>query len=164
MLLTGATGSSASPLRAIAGENGAAGQVIIATGSGLWELANAGISATSRAYGLLLSPMVLGAEGQAVNSGQLELATAQWDAITGGSGGLTPGSDYFLSDTTDGNITLAPPGTAILVGRSITSTRMAVQLGTSGSGGDFDENRIAIDENFEVVVDENFNVALSEVV
>ncbi len=31
------------------------------------------------------------------HAGTVTLTTAQWDLVTGGSGGLTPGSPYYLS-------------------------------------------------------------------
>lgn len=40
--------------------------------------------------------------------GSVTLSTAQWDAVTGGSGGLTPGATYFL-DVAAGKLTTTPP-------------------------------------------------------
>lgn len=51
------------------------------------------------------------------------LTTAEWDAVTGQSGGLTPNTDYFLSATA-GNLSLAGQ---ILVGRSLSSTRLVLK-------------------------------------
>jgi hypothetical protein len=141
-----------------------AGAVVYADGSGEWRLAQGDAPATARAYGLLLATGTTGNEGLAANSEQLELTTGEWDAVAGTTGGLTPGVDYFLSDTTAGEVTETEPASSILVGRSITATRMAVQFGTSAGGGGatFDPNTIACDEDFAVVVDESFQVVISE--
>jgi len=65
-----------------------------------------------------------------VTGGPLELTAAQWDAITGQIGGLTPGAPYFLSTTTAGAITTSPPsGTGVFsakVGKAVTSTTLDV--------------------------------------
>jgi hypothetical protein len=42
------------------------------------------------------------------NSGTLELTTAEWDAITSGSGGLLPGP-YYVSSTVAGHLTQTAP-------------------------------------------------------
>lgn len=59
--------------------------------------------------------------------GIVDLATARWDTLTGGSGGLARGQPYFLS-ATPGNLTLtAPsaPGTAVvLVGVALSSRKL----------------------------------------
>lgn len=44
--------------------------------------------------------------------GQLALTTAQWDLITGGSGGLSSGAPYFLSDVGAGEIVSPGPTTS----------------------------------------------------
>lgn len=41
--------------------------------------------------------------------GYVTLTTGQWDAVTGGSGGLTPGEVYYLSPSVLGRITTTPP-------------------------------------------------------
>lgn len=69
--------------------------------------------------------------GFAVNyrtSGCFELTTAEWDAVTGGSGGLSPGSTYFL-DPTNGMLTTSPTdaGFLVQVGRALSSTEFAIE-------------------------------------
>lgn len=56
--------------------------------------------------------------------------TAQWDAVSGGTGGLTPGSVYYLSGSTAGSISTTPPagtGKYVLpVGVSLNTTTMGI--------------------------------------
>lgn len=62
--------------------------------------------------------------------GVVTLTTAEWDVVTSGSGGLTPGARYYL-DTAGKITTTAPtaPGTFVTpIGRAITSTIMALRI------------------------------------
>lgn len=62
--------------------------------------------------------------------GVVTLTTAEWDSVTGGSGGLTPGARYYL-DTAGKITTTAPtaPGTFVTpIGRAITSTILALRI------------------------------------
>jgi hypothetical protein len=43
------------------------------------------------------------------HNGQLTLTTAQWDAVTGQVGGLTPSSTYYLDPVNAGKITVTKP-------------------------------------------------------
>ena len=71
------------------------------------------------------------------NTGPVELTTAEWDAITGESGGLTVDERYYLSAATAGKLTGTPPvGTGTfqtLVGIALSTTQLLLQL--SGSVG-----------------------------
>lgn len=64
-------------------------------------------------------------------SGPLTLTTTQWDAITGGSGGLRAGNRYYVSET-DGQLSTSPPvgsGKRVIpVGAAISPTTMLIQL------------------------------------
>ena len=64
--------------------------------------------------------------------GPLTLPTTRWDALTGGSGGLTPGSVYYLG-ATKGSITATPPGAGIstALGFAISATTLMVQIGNA---------------------------------
>jgi hypothetical protein len=62
------------------------------------NLAEANASGTSQVIALISSTTIA--------------TTAQWDAVvTGESGGLTPGTTYWLDPTTAGNLTATPPST-----------------------------------------------------
>jgi hypothetical protein len=71
----------------------------------------------------------------AVNGNIATLATAVWDSVTGGSGGLTEGAIYYVSAATAGHlvVTNAPSGTgdfALGVGVALSATQLLVHIGT----------------------------------
>lgn len=59
--------------------------------------------------GLAVRGAAAGARVHAQYSDLLQLPTANWDAITGGSGGLTRGAPYYVSAGANGHITTTPP-------------------------------------------------------
>lgn len=119
-------------LEAEAGVALTAGQVVYASTAGKWELAKADSITATRAYGLVTTDVNAGFLGTVLNAGQLELTTSEWDDVIegAGTGGLTPGAIYFLSNSAAGEITTTPvtTGFRVPVGRAITDARMAVQL------------------------------------
>ena len=119
------------------------------TTSNNWELAIANdISKISSAIVIDASP----SEFDIILVGEIELTTAQWDVLTGGTGGLTPGRIYYLTDYV--NTTLAPrrryttlaPAIINPLIQAINSRRAIVFPGikavTNGTGQSF------IEENF----------------
>lgn len=94
--------------------------------------ANAGDADTAYVVGILTGA---GVEGNAVLTqfaGPLTLTTAEWDIITGDSGGLSRNTAYFL-DTSDGKLTTtAPAGGGDFVtpvGVGISTTDMLIRPG-----------------------------------
>jgi hypothetical protein len=87
---------------------------------------------TSSLTGLAIMPGVAGDHGLTQFSGVLNLSEAQWDVVTGGSGGLTRGIRYYLSATTEGRITATPPsdsGTFVAqVGVALSSEDLQIQV------------------------------------
>ena len=59
-------------------------------------------------------------------SGALVLTTGEWDAVTGGSGGLTPGVTYYTDAATVGHLSAVPYGAQ--VGIAIDATTMLIQI------------------------------------
>jgi len=61
-------------------------------------------------------------------SGCFALTTAQWDAVTGEVGGLTPAATYFL-DPVSGMLTRTPTdaGFLVQVGRALSATEFAIE-------------------------------------
>lgn len=88
--------------------------------------ANAG--STAKVLGLAAAGITAAAAGIIQVNGILTLSTAQWDAITSGTGGLTFGANYFLSATTAGLLTTTAPSTVgqynSFVGDAISTTSM----------------------------------------
>jgi fibronectin-binding autotransporter adhesin len=64
----------------------------------------------------------------------LTLTTTQWDAVAGTTGGLTPGTVYFLHQTTPGHLTATPPTTTgqfvVQVGIALSATQLLIKLNT----------------------------------
>lgn len=70
--------------------------------------------------------------GSVQTDGQLTATTAQWDAVTGGSGGLTAGSVYYVSAATAGQLTTTAPTTTgqfvVRVGKAISTTVLDISI------------------------------------
>lgn len=74
------------------------------------EKAQANALATARVLGLVADDSIAdAATGAVLTDGRLSATTGQWDAVTGETGGLTPGAKYYLSATTAGMLTQTPP-------------------------------------------------------
>ncbi len=65
--------------------------------------------------------------------GIVTLTTAEWDAITGESGGLTVSATYYLSSTVPGDLTKTAPSAPATyttqVGFALTATELQLQIG-----------------------------------
>lgn len=68
------------------------------------------------------------ASGNVQTSGAVTATTGQWDAVTGGSGGLTAGSVYYLDPTTAGKLTTTAPTTVtqlvVRIGVALSTTQL----------------------------------------
>jgi hypothetical protein len=93
--------------------------------------ANANNASTFRAVGLASAGINNGASGTIIVGGVVDGTTGEWDAVTGQTGGLTPGAVYFLSNATAGNLTSTAPTTGYLVrvGVAIAATQLLLQFG-----------------------------------
>ena len=98
------------------------------------KLAKANAKATSGVVGLGYdATTAFSALGNIQCSGVITATTAQWDAvITGGSGGLTFNTLYFLDPAAFGKLTATPPTTVgqcnVLIGRGLSATEMQLIL------------------------------------
>lgn len=122
--------------------NGEAGPVVIGTplyisASDTGKKAKADALGTSDVAGLVKDASVASAgTGTCVLDGVLTATTGQWDAVTGQTGGLTPGADYYLDFTTAGKMTTTPPADSdtgkfcIKLGTAWTTTDFEVDTGT----------------------------------
>jgi hypothetical protein len=95
--------------------------------------AQANAKNTSGVGGLVFdSTIAAAAAGQIANAGILVGTTAQWDAVTGQTGGLTFNSLYFLDPANNGKITTSVPTTVgqcvALVGRALSATEMELMI------------------------------------
>lgn len=88
---------------------------------------------TSRVVGICITASAINGADMAIQcDGVVELSTTLWDAVTGQSGGLTAGANYFLG-TSVGTLVLTPPSSAteviVLVGRALSTTELRLILG-----------------------------------
>src|SRR5882724_2354544 len=98
------------------------------TEDGTVNLARANSVNTAFCVGLAARGAAAGARVHTQYSDLLELTTAEWDVATGGSGGLTPGSAYYVSSATAGRLTTTAPATVVPVGIAVSATTMRIQL------------------------------------
>ena len=120
-----ATNDNASPI--------VIGAPVYVSSNGSVNLAKADAAATSNVFGLVADTSIANAaSGNIVTSGVFVATTAQWDTITGGAGGLTFNTKYYLSDTTAGKLTtIAPtaPGTYVApVGIALSTTQLNINI------------------------------------
>ena len=130
--------AAVSTLDSIALTNGESGAVVIATpvyiqAENTVKKAAANASGTAKVFGLISDTSVAGsASGNVQTDGPLVATTAQWDAVAGTTGGLTPGSTYFLGATA-GTITATAPtatgSSVVAIGNAISATELDINLG-----------------------------------
>lgn len=112
------------------------GQPVYISAADTVDLAKADAAATSKVFGLVSDTTIDTTDpGNILYRGILTATTGQWDAVTGQTGGLTAGSEYFLDPTTAGKLTTTKPSTATQVvkkvGVAISTTKMKLELGSS---------------------------------
>lgn len=101
--------------------------------SGHVKRAKADAIATARVHGLIFSTSIaISAWGLYATDNHLTATTAQWDAVTGESGGLTRKAVYYLSAATAGMLTTTPPSTVgqyvVEIGYAQTETMMVIGI------------------------------------
>jgi microcystin-dependent protein len=87
-------------------------------------------SGTARLFALTMAAIAGAASGFCATEGVLVATTAQWDIVTGGSGGLTANAIYYLSSATAGLITTTAPTTGYVVeiGIAASTTELNIQI------------------------------------
>lgn len=109
-------------------------QPVYAFGAGTVKLAKADAEGTAGpTVGLVADASIADtASGTIFTDGVLSATTGQWDAVTGGVGGLTPGTQYFLSTATAGNLQTTVASTAnhciVKIGTAVSATEMEVSI------------------------------------
>lgn len=93
--------------------------------------ANANSASTFRSIGLASAAINDTSSGTIIVNGTITGTTGEWDAVTGQTGGLTPGSVYFLSNSTAGNLTTTAPSTGYIcrVGIGLSTTQLLLNFG-----------------------------------
>jgi hypothetical protein len=109
------------------------GMAVYAKSDGDVDLARANAQGTVQVEGLVADASIAAAAAGFIQTdGVLVAATGDWDAVTGGSGGLTPGSAYYLSAATAGLLTTTAPSSAgqfvVRIGLAISATEMDISI------------------------------------
>lgn len=108
------------------------GQVVYISAANTVNLARANAVATAEAIGFARTAIANAAQGPVQLNGALTLTTAEWDAVTGGAGGLVAGSVYFLSAATAGRLTTVPPSAngefAVELGVALSTTEFFINI------------------------------------
>lgn len=97
------------------------------------DKARANAASTARVYGLVYDTSISSsATGSIATDGPVVATTTEWDAVTGQTGGLTPGSMYFLDPATAGKLTTTPPTTVgqlvVKVGDAVSTTEFEINI------------------------------------
>lgn len=110
---------------------GAAPGTVLAAGSAGIVKGRANAAGTSEVVGVNIGAAAEDEPGFAKYAGPVTLTTAEWDAVAGTTGGLTPGARYYLSTATAGKLTATPPSTEgqflCPVGLALSATTLLVQ-------------------------------------
>ena len=130
--------ASVSEVDVVSKSNGNAGAIVIGQAvytkaDGTVDLAKADASGTVEVLGFMKTTSVAAAASGIIQTdGILAATTGQWDIVSGGTGGLTPGAVYWLSAATAGSITDTAPTTAghqvVRVGKAISETEMEISI------------------------------------
>lgn len=112
------------------------GMAVYSDGAGTFDLALADAAATYLVVGLVYDATILtSATGSIQTDGIVTATTGQWDAVAGTTGGLTPGTRYYLSPGTEGELTETATITTteyvVPIGRAISATEMTLNIETS---------------------------------
>lgn len=109
-----------------------AGNAVYTSGADAVNKAQANASGTKDVLGLATTAITSAASGTIQANGILVLTTAQWDAVAGTTGGLSPNAVYFLDPATAGKLTATVPTTAgqyvCEVGRALSSTELLIDI------------------------------------
>lgn len=109
----------------------AIGRAVYADGSGTFKLAQSNVANTRKVSGLIYDASIgSAASGNVATTGVLAATSAQWDAVTGQTGGLTPDAFYYLSGSAAGGIVPTAPTTGyqVRVGKAISITQLRLSL------------------------------------
>lgn len=88
---------------------------------------------TTRAIGLVQAAAADTDPVEVQVDGIMEGLTTEWDAVTGQTGGLTEGAQYYLSATTAGDITVTAPDAfgefVVPIGVALSATELDIEIG-----------------------------------
>ena len=95
--------------------------------------AQADAQSTIRVAGLVADTAIANlATGLVAVDGVLVATTGEWDVVTGDTGGLTPGANYFLDAAAAGKLTATPPSSGgefvVRVGHALSATELEIEV------------------------------------
>lgn len=93
--------------------------------------AKADAGGTADVIGIVMQTSIAsGSSGAIQTGGVITATTGQWDAVTGGTGGLVFNDEYWLDNVTAGHITNVAPTSGYItkVGRAISTTEMLIDI------------------------------------
>ena len=95
-----------------------------------FKRAKADSSSTTKVIGLAFEDTSAAGSGRIQTVGIITATTGEWDIVTGDSGGLTPNTLYYLSETTAGKLKLIAPTTGYVspVGIAVSSTQLRIEI------------------------------------
>lgn len=118
--------------------NGNASTLVIGTpvyvkADGQVDKAQANASGTVQVFGFCKDVSVAASASANIQTdGILSATTTQWDAAAGTTGGLVPGTVYFLSAATAGKITATAPTASgeyvVRVGTAVSATELEISI------------------------------------
>jgi hypothetical protein len=87
---------------------------------------------TVRVAGLALETAADAAPLEVITGGVFEATTGEWDAVTGETGGLAEGEDYYLSAAEEGKLTQTSPDAdgefVVPVGHALSATEFEIEV------------------------------------
>lgn len=107
------------------------GTPVYISAANTFQPSRANAALTAKVLGLVRDASVAASsQGIVQTDGVLAATTAQWDAITGQTGGLTSGATYFLSAAVAGKLTTTAPTATneyvLAVGEAISTTTLEI--------------------------------------
>lgn len=109
-----------------------AGEAVYVDAAGSVDQAQADALGTSDVLGLAAAAVVATNPGTVIANGVVTLTTGEWDAVAGTTGGLTPGTKYFLSPDTAGLLEEGSSASAteyvVEIGEAMSTTELHVRI------------------------------------
>lgn len=131
----GTTSSSSNLTDSFVNNNGGTvvrGRAVYAhTTTNRFDLAIGNAAAAAQAIGIVSDASIATtASGNIIVAGVASFTTAEWDVVTGQTGGLTAGSMYYLDNATGGKYTTTAPSTGYIcaIGKAISTTKMILRF------------------------------------
>jgi hypothetical protein len=103
---------------------------VYVSSAGSVKNSQANAPATHKVLGLAMTTIAPTAIGAIQTDGQVTGTIAEWNAITGQVGGLTPGATYFLDEANLGRLRVTPntTGSLVVIGEALSTTALDLNI------------------------------------